>query len=323
MLRHAAPFLRTLCQPPVLRAMITPARALSVTSINPLPISKVRMMTLADLKIVLGWAKREGWNPVKYQVEALYAADPRGYLILEVDNKPIASLACVRHSPNFAFLGMYIVDPEYRGMGFGKRLWDVAMASLKGFRYVGLDGVLQQVPNYRKSGFAPAHTNTRWQGISPAKDFLEKIQDEIKMPITKDIPFTRLVDYDARVFSTPRTAFLKEWIKKPESHVLAAIDDGVLKGYGVVSACERGHKIAPLYADDPIIAKKIQAALMQCVGSQASVHWDVPEVNLHSEALAKLFGFTKDFNTLRMYYDGDQPPIDNSCTFALSSLEIG
>ena len=52
---------------------------------------------------------------------------------------------------------------DYRGKGFGLKLWHAAMAYLNG-RNVGLDGVLAQQANYRKSGFTLAYRNIRYQG---------------------------------------------------------------------------------------------------------------------------------------------------------------
>ena len=42
------------------------------------------------------------------------------------------------------------------GRGYGHRIWTVAMERLEG-RMVGLDGVIAQQDNYRKSGFVPLH----------------------------------------------------------------------------------------------------------------------------------------------------------------------
>lgn len=38
----------------------------------------VKLMTKTDLAIALQWAKKEGWSPGLYELEALYAADSIG-----------------------------------------------------------------------------------------------------------------------------------------------------------------------------------------------------------------------------------------------------
>ncbi len=282
----------------------------------------VRVMTKYDLKMVMGWAASEGWNPGKYEIEPLYAADPRGYKVLEVDGEPIASLASIKHSQSLAFLGLYIVKPEFRGKGYGKLLWDISMGTLMDCKTIGLNGVLSQVDNYRKSGFLPCHLNTRWRGTSflpltetdPAKDVNLKKKD--------DFSLSRLVDYDAKIFATPRAAFLNKWLAMPESHVLAAVDSGILRGYGVVSAAEQGYKVAPLFADNIAIAEKLYGALCQCVGDKKTIYLDTAETNPFASILAKRFGLEKTFDTLRMYR-GQAPQIQDSKIFGLTTLEIG
>ncbi len=89
-----------------------------------------------------------------------------------LDGKPVASISVVRYGDAFGFLGLYIVQPSWRGKGYGYRLWQAGLAHLAG-RNVGLDGVVAQQDNYRKSGFALAYRNIRFAGTgggAPAID---------------------------------------------------------------------------------------------------------------------------------------------------------
>ncbi len=282
----------------------------------------VRVMTKNDLQIVRGWAVKEGWNPGKYEVDPLYAADPSGYKLLEIDGEPVASLASVKHSQNLAFLGLYIVKPEFRGKGYGKLLWDVTMGTLTSCETIGLNGVLDQVENYRKSGFTPLNFNTRWRGASLFPLGKTTFAKDICLKKKDDFSLTQLIDYDAKIFSTSRAAFLAKWLDMPDSHVLAAIDGGVLRGYGVVSALEEGYKIAPLFADNEAIAEKIYGGLCHCVGDKKLIYFDTTEANPLAIAFAKRFGLEKKFDTLRMY-KGQTPQTQDSKMFGLATLEIG
>jgi GNAT superfamily N-acetyltransferase len=68
-----------------------------------------------------------------------------------------------RYGTMYGFLGFYIVRPEWRRHGYGLQLWQAAMKQMAG-RVVGLDGVLAQQENYRKSGFKLAYRNIRYSG---------------------------------------------------------------------------------------------------------------------------------------------------------------
>lgn len=282
----------------------------------------VRNMAKNDLKLVIDWAVKEAWNPGLYEIDALYEADPSGYHLLEIDNKPVASLAAVRYAPNIAFLGLYIVAPPYRGQGYGKLLWDIVMGNLKDCSTIGLNGVSDQIGQYEKEGFKLAHRNIRWQGnlLRLQNSAPDSTSEEIFLH--KPTSLTPLIDYDARLFQASRSKFLSKWLVMPHSHVLAAVENGELCGYGVISKAYEGYKIAPLVADNQIIAKKIYDSLCRCVGKQDRVLIDTPADNVEAVSLMEQFGLEKAFETFRMY-KGRVQSIDNSKWYGLTSLEIG
>src|SRR6478752_1847342 len=127
----------------------------------------IRTMTREDLALVLDWAAAEGWNPGLGDADAFLAADPDGFLMAFVGEEPAAAISVVRYGEAFAFLGLYIAAPAFRGRGVGWRIWQAGLA-LAGDRTVGLDGVVAQQENYAKSGFALAHCNVRYEGLSRA-----------------------------------------------------------------------------------------------------------------------------------------------------------
>jgi hypothetical protein len=82
----------------------------------------------------------------------------------ERDGIPITSISAIRYSAECGFLGFYIAAPEQRGKGYGYPIREAGMALLSA-RVIGPDGVPDQQPNQRKSGFVLAHTNVRYGGI--------------------------------------------------------------------------------------------------------------------------------------------------------------
>src|SRR5436309_6749265 len=125
---------------------------------------QIRAMRPDEIGIALDWAAAEGWNPGLHDAACFALVDPEGFFIGEIDGVPAATISCVAYDERFAFLGFYIVRPDLRGRGYGLRIWQAAMAHA-GSRTVGLDGVVAQQENYRKSGFALAYPNIRHGGV--------------------------------------------------------------------------------------------------------------------------------------------------------------
>ncbi len=128
-------------------------------------VLSIRTMRPDEIPIAVNWAAAERWNPGLADDACFAAVDPEGFLIGELDGAPAATVSCVNYSASFAFLGFYIVREDLRGRGYGLRIWDAAIAHA-GPRVIGLDGVVAQQQNYRKSGFELAYANVRYGGTS-------------------------------------------------------------------------------------------------------------------------------------------------------------
>src|SRR5947199_2727116 len=125
---------------------------------------RIRTMRPDEIALAADWAAAEGWNPGLADAACFATGDPGGFLIGELDGAPAATISCVNYDARFAFLGFYIVRPDLRGRGYGLRIWKAGMAHA-GDRTVGLDGVVAQQENYRKSGFKLAYANIRYGGV--------------------------------------------------------------------------------------------------------------------------------------------------------------
>ncbi|WP_245932849.1 GNAT family N-acetyltransferase [Caballeronia novacaledonica] len=276
-------------------------------------------MTLRDVDVALNWAATEGWNPGLDDARAFFAADPHGFFIGTWDGAPIGCISAIAYGDAFGFIGLYLVRPEWRGKGFGMRLWNEGMRYL-GARNIGLDGVLAQQPNYRKSGFVLAYRNVRYEGVAAAD---EDPVDGVTIADATTVPFNRLLNYDTRMFACERAAFLRAWLSQPQEHVraLAALDGDAVRGLAVIRRCGTGHKIGPLFADDLTIARALYRALVSVLPGE-TVFLDAPESNPAAVALAVEHDMKSVFETARMYTRA-APDVPLANVFGVTTFELG
>jgi hypothetical protein len=275
----------------------------------------IRPMRPDEIPIAVNWAAAEGWNPGLADDACFATADPGGFLIGELEGAPAATVSCVNYGASFAFLGFYIVRQDLRGRGYGLRVWNAAMAHA-GPRVIGLDGVLAQQQNYRRSGFELAYANVRYGGTVAAPD-----APQAGVIALAEVPFAIMEAYDATVFPGPRPAFLRAWIGAPGHIGRALMRDGALAGWGVIRPCRIGHKIGPLVADNRADAEVVLSALLAGVGG-GEIFIDVPSVNNDGVALAKDLGLAPVFETARMY-TGAIPPLRLERVFGVTTFELG
>lgn len=278
------------------------------------PALAIRPMTAADLDRAVDWAAAEGWNPGVDDAPAFRAADPDGFLMGFRGGVPIACISAVGYGASFGFIGFYICRPEERGRGYGLALWQAGLGRLAG-RTVGLDGVIAQQDNYRRSGFVLAHRNVRYGGTVA----VEAPDDRRLVPIG---PAGRaaVMAYDRAFFRAPRETFLEAWLGGGRRRGLAAVEGGTIRGYGVVRPCRSGHKIGPLFAEDDGTADLLFRGL--AAGLDGLVYLDPPEPNRAARALAARYGLAPVFETARMYR-GTAPDLPLDRMFGITTFELG
>lgn len=277
----------------------------------------IRTMTREEVSSIASeWAAIEGWNPGLYDAEAFYVVDPDGFLVGILDGEPIACISAVRYNDSFGFIGFYIVKNGFRGRGYGFKIWKAAMTYLRGHN-IGLDGVVDQQPNYKKSGFRLAYNNIRHEGIS--------IKYTEKSPAIKSalhISLEDLVEYDKALFSIPRPIFLHNWIQMSQAGSFVYCTDGRIQGYAVVRKCRVGYKIGPLFGDDFGIAESLFKACSDFVEEGAPIYLDIPETNKPAMQLVEKYHMQPVFETARMYTH-QAPDIDLHKVFGVTSFELG
>lgn len=277
----------------------------------------IRNMSYKEvLDIAVRWAREEGWNPGLHDAKPFYEADPNGYFIGLIDDKPIATVSAVAYDDNFGFLGFYIVKDGFRGKGYGLEMANVGMDYM-GNRNMGIDGVVEMQGKYKNTGFKAAYQNIRYEGVAKPNngDFSNIIS-------LSEIPFDDILKYDEHLFPTERKTFLEHWLKMPDSFALAAVDNSKLTGYSVIRKCFEGYKIGPLFADNPDIAHNLFNKINNLIKQGENIYLDTPEINPEAVAIAKVHGMESVFETARMYTK-EEPKIDLNKIFGVTTFELG
>ena len=276
---------------------------------------QIRNLRPEEISIAVDWAAAEGWNPGLSDAACFAIPDAQGFFVGELDGEPVATVSCVNYDDRFAFLGFYIVREGFRGSGHGLRIWNAAIAHARP-RVIGLDGVVAQQDNYKKSGFQLAYANIRYGGtvVAPPGPPADVVALDT-------IPFALVEADDATVFPAPRSAFLRAWIKTSGHVGRAMLRDGKLAAWGVIRPCRTGRKIGPLVADDRAAAEAVVEALLASADG-GEVFLDVPAVNREAIALAEQLGLKPVFETARMY-TGPIPPLRLDRVFGVTSFELG
>ncbi len=244
-----------------------------------------------QVALILDWAGQEGWNPGVHDALSFYAADPTGFYLLQLDGQPIASLSAVNYGSEFAFIGLYLVKPAYRHQGYGYALWQQVLGQSPA-ACLGLDGVVAQQANYRKSGFVLAHSNIRYLGHQA---LLDGVRHSYLVRDLSAADWAELIAFDTCHFGFPRQAFLRAWTRQPDSKIRLIRDDGKIAAFGVIRACRQAYKVGPLFAPNREMALALLSDLLADCSAGSEFMLDLPEPNQAALAMVQELGMQACF----------------------------
>jgi hypothetical protein len=273
----------------------------------------VRPIGLTELETVIKWAEVEGWNPGLSDAETFFTADSSGFFGGYVDDELVSSISAVRYRNEFAFIGLYIVLPEFRRNRLTKLLVDRALEVTQGIA-IGIDGVVAMQQSYSNYGFRISHRNVRYEGLSSPTNHVKDLTTEINSS-------DEIRELDLECFGVARDHFLNSWVQQNNAFTLIINEGKGKRGFATVRKCARGYKIAPLFADTPQIALQIFAGIQNRLGSGVHVSIDVPEPNQEAIGIARSSGMSATFETARMYRGEWELPLAK--VFGITSFELG
>ena len=280
-----------------------------------------REMNRPEIRHLIDWAGREGWNPGIHDADTFWKIDHNGFLAVETAGKVVGGGSIVRHNPKFGFMGLFIMEPEFRGRGIGSRLWierrDRLLQRLDPDATVGLDAVEAMIPFYERGGFKTAfrHVRYRWENETPTVDARSCLVE------LQAIPLEEILRFDRDCFPGSREAFLRAWIAQPDAHKVAALKGDRLRGFGVIRPCRQGWKIGPLIAREQSTALKILKQLVT-LGTPGPVFLDVPDNNHLALDMCERLGMKAGCHCTRMYH-GKPPKIADEFVFGAATMELG
>ncbi len=289
------------------------------------PVLQIRPLERGDIAAVTAWARQEGFAPGSGDVAIYRHTDRQGIWMGWLGRERVGCITGVRYTAAYGFLGLYLVQPQWRGRGYGLQLWRHALEHLADLPCIGLEAATDRVADYAGWGFAPASPTTRWQVISDGQQSPPASAEGWQLVEGNAIPEWAVQAFDAQREPSPRPHFLSQWLHHPAGTVLALIDAaGACHGFGRIRPCllprGEGWRIGPLMAETPGAASLLLQGLLR--RHPGVVLIDAPGANAAAGPLLQRLGFSPVGTTLRMYR-GEAPAVSLRDVYGLACLELG
>ena len=240
-----------------------------------------RNATAKEIDLFTQRTIREGWHVGPYDYPCGFAFDPKGFFVREIDQEMASHMCAIRYPGSHSHLGGLIVT-EFRAKGWYRQDSRDALKFCDQSYTIGCDttpaliSVVEREPEGYKKVWDTCAASFNIQRIADKLAAMTFPKDVLVKPLY-NVQLEKLLEYDRSVFGTDRRVFMERWISAPGSFGYVAVDgNDEIVGYAILKQAIRGAgteiglAIAPLYSDNPHIAKcLLKTAAERCLANQA------------------------------------------------------
>jgi GNAT superfamily N-acetyltransferase len=252
---------------------------------------RLRLMTEADIPAGMRLKEIAGWNQTCEDWRRFLEASPSGCFVAEVDGKVCGTATTIVYQNRFAWVGMVLVDPEYRSRGFGTQLLEKAIRHLdeRQIATIKLDATPQGKPIYEKLGFVREYELERWTLLRIAAD--AKGGDCGPCESVSPKLLESVLWKDQEIFGASRSFLLKSLHRHSPHLSITTSTNGELEGYAFGRRGSFADHLGPWVATNADAARRCLETFLTRSGRNAIIV-DRLKANTTAEGLLRSLAFT-------------------------------
>ncbi len=277
-----------------------------------------RPMTPKDIPFGMRLSLAAGWNQTADDWGMLLEQSTSGSFVACLDGVEAGTVTTVSYQDRFHWIGMVLVDEQFRRLGIGKALLTAAIQAVKGQGLVCLDATPAGKKLYDTLGFKDVYGLGRWlRGPSPLE-----INPAYECPSLTQVMLPALLEYDLPVFGADRSAVLASLLHRAPTLAFYVERGSRLAGYCLGRYGSSYAQIGPVAANSLEIAQTLfLSALKACAQQEVIV-----DTTFHLPGWNRLLldlGFREQRPFIRMSLGTFIPPAQHARQMAIAGPEIG
>lgn len=249
----------------------------------------LRLMTMADIPAGMRLKEVAGWNQTPADWQRFLNWSPRGCFVAESGGRVVGTATTITYGRKVSWIGMVLVDPDYRGQGIGTRLLAKTLEYLDAQRVpsIKLDATPEGRPIYEKLGFVSEYDIERWVlRRSPPTEISNR------KPAKPNL--YGILKLDPAIFGADRAGLLCSLDREAPAFTLEIGGRGTLQGYALGRQGSRADHLGPWVARDESTARQLLEEFLRR-SSRETLFVDCLKSNPFARALvsARAFEFAR------------------------------
>jgi GNAT superfamily N-acetyltransferase len=258
----------------------------------------IREMHFDDIDKCMLLSDAEHWNQTETDWKRLIFGSQNNCLVAEIENHIVGTATAMNYSNSVAWIGMVLVDKNYRGRGIANALLLALLNLLKSCKTVKLDATPAGQPVYEKIGFIYEYTIHRMVKSSVLSHRTE--ENMIRPEAIQPSDINEITSLDYSVFGAERNYLIASLYNEGSDKAFCIRQDGRITSFLLGRKGRNYFQIGPVAAPGITEAKiLILNVLEELSGEQIVV--DVPDDKVELIQWLKDAGFILQRQFSRMY----------------------
>jgi GNAT superfamily N-acetyltransferase len=278
----------------------------------------IRQMYSGDIADGMRLKTIAGWNQTENDWKLYLEINPAGCFAAVDGDRVVGTVTTFSYENKISWIGMMLVDPDYRRIGIARKLMCRAIDHLEGSGSIKLDATPAGRRVYEKLGFKDEFnlirltcgsarvTSSSIPGISGVTD--------------NDLP--EISGIDEPIFGAVRMPLLAALVRLNPGFAVKLIRDDTIRGYSFCRPGTQFYQVGPVVAHTAKDAMDITTATLSNLTRRAVVI-DVPSEQRDFLRWLISAGFSEERSFMRMYYGNNDNPGKPSNVYAITGPEFG
>jgi GNAT superfamily N-acetyltransferase len=273
-------------------------------------------MTKSDIPAGMRLKDLAGWNQMPEDWLRFLVASPEGCFAAEYEGRVVGTAATIVYEGRFAWIGMVLVEPEFRGRSIGTRLLEKTIEHLDacGIPTLKLDATPQGKPIYARLGFVSEYEIERW--------VLKHAAAKSGLPTSSPTDLDDVLALDGEIFGADRSKLLRSLAAAAPEFVIARRQGGNVTAYAFGRHGSRADHLGPWMAKDEPSAREILEEFLRR-STRKMIFVDCLKSNPWTHALLQARGFEFTRPLTRMYRGSNNFPGRPEMFCAILGPEFG
>ena len=281
----------------------------------------IREMHPGDITGAMKLSTAEGWNQTENDWKFLIENPRNTCIVAEYSNTIIGTTTAMNYSNKIAWIGMVVVDKEFRGQGVSASLLTAVLKKLSSFKSVKLDATPAGQNVYKKFGFMDEFEILRMTNLAIADVTVEMDKNILPEPVSSN-DVKNISDFDQHIFGVNRSSLIKYLLSEYPQKAWMFKRNNLITGIALGRTGNKYHHIGPVFAANIDDAKKLIASAVNELNHQpivVDVLFDKKDLIswLHEN------GFTIQRKFVRMYKGKNLFPGDIGNQYLICGPEFG